>query len=164
MLSTVFETQSKKLFGPDALNLNHKHKTEEKLSKSLMPRSPVLFQRSASDCHEFPHTMDLLWEKFQWILPLYMKPISFQSKASVVCSVTTAIFICLCLKKVNVFSQHISKKTNEYLNFTEQITRNWNVDQLSVLRPGMGVQIWKKLIVIMDADFWYLTWWKASRK
>ena len=30
------------------------------------------------------HTMDLLWEKFQWILPLYMNPISFQSKASVV--------------------------------------------------------------------------------
>ena len=27
------------------------------------------------------HTMDMLWEKFQWILPLYMKPISFQSKA-----------------------------------------------------------------------------------
>ena len=24
------------------------------------------------------HTMDLLWEKFQWILPFYMKPISFQ--------------------------------------------------------------------------------------
>ena len=36
------------------------------------------------------HTMDLLWEKFQWILPVYMKPISFQSKASVVCSVTAA--------------------------------------------------------------------------
>ena len=33
---------------------------------------------------------------------------------------------------------------------------------LHTLRPGMGVQIWKKLI--MDADFWYLTWWKASRK
>ena len=39
------------------------------------------------------HTMDLLWEKFQWILPLYMKPISFQSKASVVCPVTAVIFI-----------------------------------------------------------------------
>ena len=25
----------------------------------------------------FMHTMDMLWEKFQWILPLYMKPISF---------------------------------------------------------------------------------------
>ena len=79
------------------------------------------------------HTMDLLWEKFQWILPLYMKPISFQSKASVVCSVTAAIFIDFCLKKLNVFSQHIGHKTNEYLNSTEQIPRNWNVDQLSVL-------------------------------
>ena len=75
--------------------------------------------------------MDLLWEKFQWILPLYMKPISFQSK--VVCSVTAAIFIGFCLKKLNVFSQRIGKNTNEYLNSAEQIPGNWNVDQLSVL-------------------------------
>ena len=65
------------------------------------------------------HTMDMLWEKFQWILPLYMNPINFQSKASVVCSVTAAVFIGFCLKKLNVFSQHISQKTNEYLNSTE---------------------------------------------
>ena len=69
-------------------------------------------------CQNWPgtHTMDLLWEKFQWILPLCMKPISFQSKASVVCSVIAAIFIEFCLKKLNVMSQHIGKKTNEYLN------------------------------------------------
>ena len=79
------------------------------------------------------HTMDMLWEKFQWILPLCMKPISFQSKAPVVCSVTAAVFIDFSLKKLNVFSQHIGKKTNEYLNSTEQIPRNWNVDQLSML-------------------------------
>ena len=80
------------------------------------------------------HTMDLLWEKFQWILPLYMKPINFQSKASVVCPVTAVIFIDYCLKKLNVFSQHIGKKKpNKYLNSAEQITRNWYVDQLSVL-------------------------------
>ena len=79
------------------------------------------------------HTMDLLWEKFQWILPLYMKPISFQSKVSIVCSVTAAIFIGFCLKKINVFSQHIGKKTNEYLNSADQIPRNWNVDHISVL-------------------------------
>ena len=59
---------------------------------------------------KFHHTMDLLWDKFQWILPLYMKPISFQSKASVVYSVTAAIFIDFWLKKLNVFSQHIGKK------------------------------------------------------
>ena len=53
--------------------------------------------------------MDMLWEKFQWILPLYMEPISFQSKASVVRSVTTAVFIDFCLKKLNVFSLHIGK-------------------------------------------------------
>ena len=56
------------------------------------------------------HTMDMLWEKFQWILPLYMKPTSFQSKALVVCSVNAAVFIDFCLKKLNVFSQHICKK------------------------------------------------------
>ena len=75
----------------------------------------------------------MLWEKFQWILPLYMKPISFQSKASVVCSVTAAVFIDCCLKELNVFSQQIGQKINEYLNPTEQIPRNWNVDQLSML-------------------------------
>ena len=77
--------------------------------------------------------MDLLWEKFHWILPLYVKPISFQSKASVVFSVNAAIFIDFCLNKLNVFSQHIGKKVNEYLNSAEQIPRNWNVDQLSML-------------------------------
>ena len=56
------------------------------------------------------HTMDILWEKFQWILPLYMKPISFLSTASVVCSVTAAVFIDFCLQKLNVFSQHIGQK------------------------------------------------------
>ena len=35
--------------------------------------------------------------------------------------------------ELNVFSQHIGKKTYEYLNSAEQIPRNWNVDQLSVL-------------------------------
>ena len=75
----------------------------------------------------------ICWEKCQWILPLYMKPISFQSKASVVCSVTAAVFMDFCLKKLNVFSQHIGKKKNEYLNSREQIPRNWNVDQLSML-------------------------------
>ena len=79
------------------------------------------------------HTMDMLCEKFKWILHLYMKPISFQPKASVVCSVTAAVFIDFCLKKLNVFSQNIGQKTNEYLNSTEQIPRNWNVDQLSIL-------------------------------
>ena len=67
--------------------------------------------------------MDMLWEKLQWILPLYMKPISLQSKASVVCSVTAAVFIDFCLKKLNVFSKHIGQKTNEYMNSTEQIPR-----------------------------------------
>ena len=49
-----------------------------------------------------------------------MKPIYFQSKASVVCSVTTALYIDFCLKKLNVFSQYIGTKTNEYLDSTEK--------------------------------------------
>ena len=39
-----------------------------------------------------------------------MRPINFQSKASDICAVTTAVFIDFCLKKLNVFSQHIDKK------------------------------------------------------
>ena len=85
------------------------------------------------------HTMDILWEKFQWILPLYLKPISFQSKASVVCSVTTAVVIDFCLKKLNVFSQHIGQKPNAYLNSAEQIPRNWNVDHVSVLLTSWDI-------------------------
>ena len=53
-------------------------------------------------------------ERFQWILPHYMKPINFQSKASVACSFTTAVLIDFWLKKLNVFSQHVGQKTNEY--------------------------------------------------
>ena len=79
------------------------------------------------------YTMDLLWQKFQWILPFYMKPISFQSKASVVCSVTAAIIIDFYLKKLNMFSQHFGEKPNEYLNSAELIPGKWNVDQLFVL-------------------------------
>ena len=74
-----------------------------------------------SDMTPTIHTMDMLWEKYQWILSPYMKPISFQSKASVVCSIITAVFIDICLKKLNVFSQYIGQKTNEYLNGTIQV-------------------------------------------
>ena len=89
-------------------------------AQPTLPPHPTL-----PSCHHAPylpftlphptfHTMDMLWEKFQWILPFYMKPNSFQPKASVVCSVTT--FIDFCLNKLNVFSQHIGQNPNEYLN------------------------------------------------
>ena len=39
-----------------------------------------------------------------------MKQISFQSNPLVVCLVAAAMFIDFCLKKLNVFSQHIGKK------------------------------------------------------
>ena len=82
-----------------------------------------------SHCRPSMHTMDLLWEKFQWTLPLYMKPISFQSKASVVCSVTAALFIDFCLKKLNVFSQHIGKKNkwiSEFRSTNPQEMKCWS--------------------------------------
>ena len=75
------------------------------------------------------HTMDMLWEKFQWILPFYMKPISFQSKASVVCSVTAAVFIDFCLKKPKVFSQHIGEKNkwiSEFHRTNPQELKCWS--------------------------------------
>ena len=89
--------------------------------------------------------MDMLWEKFHWILPLYMKPIFFQSKASVVCSVITALFIDFCLKKLNVFSQHIGTKTNEYLDSTQKITRNWNVNLVSALITSWDITWWCRI-------------------
>ena len=92
-----------------------------------IPLPPASFNVAPS------HTMDMLWENFHWILPLYMKPINFQSKASFVCSVTTALFIDFCLKKLSVFSQHIGTKTNEYLKSTEKTIRNWNVNLVSTL-------------------------------
>ena len=93
--------------------------------------------------------MDMLWEEFQWILSLYMKPISFQSKASVVCSVTTAIFIDFCLKNLNVFSQHIGRKTNENLNSTEQIHRKWNVDHVSMLITSWDITQWCSINLLL---------------
>ena len=39
-----------------------------------------------------------------------MESICFQPKASVVCSVTAAVFIDFYLKKLNVSSKHIGKK------------------------------------------------------
>ena len=103
----------------------------EWLQLACIERSPI--KKTSST-----HIMDMLWEKFQWILPLYMKPICFQSKAAVVCSVTTAEFIDFCLKKLNVFS--IGQKANEYLNTVEQIPGNWNVDQ--VLITSWDITLW----------------------
>ena len=68
-----------------------------------------------------PHTMDLLWEKFQRILPLYMKLINFQSKASVFCSVAAIIFI--------HFSQHIVKRNkwiSEFRRTNPQELKCWS--------------------------------------
>ena len=64
------------------------------------------------------HSMDLLWEKFQWILPLSIKPISFQSKASVVCSVTTAFLYWFLPEKTKcVFPTYWAKKNKWIFEF-----------------------------------------------
>ena len=73
--------------------------TDSYQSELVMSRTNTKYSFESNEGHEHKvHTMDMLWETFQWILPLYMKPISFQSKASVVCPVTTAAFIDFCLK------------------------------------------------------------------
>ena len=59
-----------------------------------------------------PHTLHMLWKKFQWSVPLYMKPISFQPNAPV----TIAVSIDFCLKKLNVFPQHIIHKKKKKMN------------------------------------------------
>ena len=100
------------------------------------------------------HTMDLLWEKFQWILPLYMKPISFQSKASVVCSVTAAIFIDFCLKKLNVFSQHIGKNTNWYLNSAEKNVKSVYGTNVSTQALSAPISSLSLLLVQTQAAKW----------
>ena len=58
----------------------------EACMRSLTTQEPKRLPRVNPIKEFLHHTMDLLWEKFQWIIPLYMKPISFQSKASVVWS------------------------------------------------------------------------------
>ena len=102
--------------------------------------------------------MVMLWGKFQWILPLYMKPITFQSKASVVYSVTAAVFIDFCMKKLNkcVFPTYLWK-INEYLNSTEQIIRSWNAYLVSALITSWDITqrcsinlLWKELMERMN--------------
>ena len=96
------------------------------------------------------HTMDMLWEKFHGILPLYMKLISFQTMASAVCLVTAAVFIEFCLQKLNVFPNILVKKTNEYLNSAEQIPRNWNVDQVSMLITSWDTTKWYSINLLWN--------------
>ena len=96
--------------------------------KSLRDEAPVASWRNGL-YGVYWYTMDMLWEKFQLILPLYTKPISFQSNASVVCSVTTAVFIDFCLKKQNVFSQYIGKKNkwiSEFHRTNPQELKCWS--------------------------------------
>ena len=83
----------------------------------------------------------------------FIKQIRFQSKASVVFSVTSRIYWFL-LNKLNGFSQ---QKTNEYLNSAEQITRNGIVNLVSVLITSWDYtkccsinQLWKALMEHMS--------------
>ena len=72
------------------------------------------------------HAMDMLWDKFKLILPLYMKPINFQSNASVGYSVTPSRIYWFLPEETKCVSQHIGKETNEYLNFAEQEMKRWS--------------------------------------
>ena len=61
-------------------------------------------------------------------LPLYMKPISLQSKASVVCSVIAAVFIEFCLQKLNLFPTYWSKNKwiSEFCRTNPQELKCWS--------------------------------------
>ena len=71
----------------------------------------------------------MLWEKFQYILPLYMQSINFQWKASVVCSVTTVVFIDICQKKLNVFS-NIMIKNQKQINIWIPQNKSLGIEML----------------------------------
>ena len=82
--------------------------------------------------------MHMLWDKFKWILPPYT--ISFQSNDSIICSVTTTVFIDFLPDETKcVFPTYRTKKTNEYLNSVEQIIGNWNVSLVSVLITSLDI-------------------------
>ena len=73
------------------------------------------------------HTMDLR-EVSVNSTSLY-EIINFQSKASYVCSVTAAIFIEFCLKKLNAFFQHIGEKNywiSEFRRTNPQALKCWS--------------------------------------
>ena len=70
------------------------------------------------------HTMDMLWENSTSL----NKTISFQSKVSVVCSVTTAVSIDFYQKKLNVFPNMLFKNKwiSEFHRTNPQKLRCWS--------------------------------------
>ena len=42
-------------------------------------------------------------------------------------------------EEINVISQHIGQKANEYLNSAKQITSNWNVNHISMLNTSWDI-------------------------
>ena len=98
------------------------------------------------------HDMDLLWEKFQWILLLYMKPIRVSIKGfSCLFSHRSHIYWFLPEESKCVFPTYWWK--NKWISeFLKQITRNWNVDAFCTscfLRYYLMMQhqlLWKELM------------------
>ena len=89
------------------------------------------------------------------------------------CELKLTLYVLNCFEENNIFAysisawcwdrMYISGQTILLNDRSDRSKTLWSIiDRKANLRPGMGVQIWKKLI--MEADFWYFTWWKASRK
>ena len=62
-----------------------------------------------------------------------MTSISFQSKALVVCLVTTDVFVDFCLKKLNVFPNMLVKTQMNICIPQDKTPGNWNVNKNSLL-------------------------------
>ena len=74
------------------------------------------------------HMMDMLWDKFQWILPLYMKPISFQSNFSCLFSHRSRIYCFLPEETKCVFPTYWSKNKwiSEFHRINTQELKCWS--------------------------------------
>ena len=66
------------------------------------------------------------------ILPLCRKTVTCKSKGFLCLFGHNSCIHCFCLKNLNLFSQNITFRVINYLNLVEKITRNWNVDEVSV--------------------------------
>ena len=81
------------------------------------------------------HITDMLWEKFLWILPLAIKPISCKSKASFLVQ-SPQHHISILPEKLIAFSPHVGQ--NKINEFNRKNTRNWNVDKVSPFNYYLG--------------------------
>ena len=78
------------------------------------------------------HVALMLWEKFQWILPLYMKSVSCESNSFSYLFNQNSPVYCQCLSKLTVLSHIITTKVNEYPNSAKN-SINWIINSCDIL-------------------------------